>query len=85
MCNGFTNAKLILRGMADEEGTVSLNGTQLSPSLLSFSTTAQVQTTNQQLFKAGTNCVTVIVRNTTTQTGLNLVGAVTATAGGCPP
>ncbi|HEV2840921.1 MAG TPA: hypothetical protein VGW39_06325 [Chthoniobacterales bacterium] len=88
LCSGFTNAKLTFTGLADDRANVTLNGNPINtnnPTIPGFSGTGtQVQTSNQQLFKAGTNCVKITVKNDGGPTGLILAGSVTATAGLCP-
>lgn len=86
LCQGFTNASLTLRGLADNSADVYVNGsTTPVGSFTGFSGAGSlVQTNNQQLFQVGTNCVRVEVNNQGGPTGLNIDGTMTATAGRCP-
>lgn len=85
LCKGFSNAALTYRGYADDEAVISLNGTQVGV-LTGFSgAPVSGATSNQSLFKEGTNCVRAVVDNPLSIGGLDLAGTVTATAGMCPP
>ncbi len=80
LCPGFSNAKLKLQGLADNRGVVSLNGLPLAT--ISTIPTSAISTTAG--FITGTNTLRVVVRNfTTSATGLNINGSITATAGRC--
>lgn len=84
LCSGFTNASLTLTGLADNSANVYLNGTAAPTSIGGYNSPYPVQFTDQQLFKVGTNCLSVVVNNLGGPTALAISGTVTATAGSCP-
>jgi hypothetical protein len=86
LCAGFSNAKLNLRGLADDSATVFLNNTALTPALAGV-TTADIKVisaTGGPPFIVGTNVLRVVVNNRIASlSGLNINGSITATAGAC--
>jgi hypothetical protein len=87
LCSGFSNAKLELKGLAEDEATVSLNGTALSPKLLGTHTVDVKSISATGPFNVGpNNKLTVRVSNRITSiTGLDIKGSITATGGACHP
>lgn len=84
LCNEFSDARLTVIGLADNSAKVLLNNTQISPAIPGFTAPAMfLQTTDQQLFNVGQNCVQVVVHNDGGPTGFDLSGVVVATAGRC--
>jgi len=80
LCPGFSNPKLKFQGLADNRAVVALNG--LSLATISTVPTSPVTTTAG--FITGTNTLRVVVSNfTTSATGLNMNGSITATGGRC--
>jgi hypothetical protein len=86
LAEGFSNAQLNLSIWADDiVDTVLLNGNVIGGAGGNFNyPPLNVATTNQALFRPGTNCVTIVVRDTHVGlTGLNVIGSVSATNGMC--
>jgi hypothetical protein len=86
LAEGFSNAQLNLSIWADDiVDTVLLNGNVIGGGGGNFlGAPLNVATTNQALFRSGTNCVTIVVRDTHEGlTGLNVIGSVSATNGMC--
>jgi hypothetical protein len=84
LCRGFSNAKLALSGITDDRARVFLNGTLLTPTLAGSGSADVKFISATSPFVVGTNALRVIVTNSeTSQTGLNINGSITATAGAC--
>jgi hypothetical protein len=83
LCSDFSNAQLTVTGLADNSAKVYLNGSLLTtfPGFSGSGTSASASGP----FVGGINQVKVELNNIGSQTGLDLTGTVTATAGRCPP
>ena len=83
LCSGFGNAKLDLKGLADDRATVFLNDVALSPTIPGPNSSTAIQAGAP--FQVGDNKLKVVVTNLSLSvTGLNINGSITATAGRCP-
>jgi hypothetical protein len=79
LCPGFSNAKIDLKGLADDNARVSLNGSALNPAIAGPSSTTSIGP-----FLPGSNILKVVVNNIRNDvTGLNINGSINATAGRC--
>lgn len=82
LCPGFSNAKIDLKGLADDNARVFLNGTPLNPAIAGPSSATPIAATGP--FFPGSNILKVVVNNINNDvTGLNINGSITATAGRC--
>jgi hypothetical protein len=84
LCPGFSNARLDLKGLADDRATIFLNGIALSPSLAGPGPTDIKTVVANGPFHPGTNTLQVVVINRLNGlTGLDIKGSITAKAGAC--
>lgn len=86
LCSGFSNAKLNLKGLADDSARVFLNGTALAPTLagVRIADLKAISAAGGPPFITGANTLRVVVNNRIQSlSGLNINGSITATAGSC--